>query len=188
MRCYQVTGLAMNASLDSSAITADELVGALDALGVHFLAGGAQTARALALSPAELLLGLARDSDARMRLAVIPLLLCHPEYAEYAPSVAAQLAGDAKLTFQCYYTAAYWLQRKYAKALAKLVGAVQPLLDLFSAALEAHSDETAPDRALALLSRRHQVLSGEPINWRGTYEHAAQCLLKQLTREKLWAT
>ena len=30
------------------------------------------------------------------------------------------------------------------------------------------------------------VLSGEPLNWQGTYEHAAQTLIKQLTWERAW--
>jgi hypothetical protein len=178
----------MNITATTSPITTDELVGALDARGVPFLTGGVQTPHALALAPTELLLGLARDAEARVRLAVIPLLLSHPEYAAGVPLVTAQLTGDAKLTFQFYCAAAYWLQRKYAMRLAQLIGVRQPLPYRLTEQTEMPIPNTDPDRALAVLSQSHQVLSGEPINWRGTYEHAAQCLLKQLTREKSWAT
>jgi hypothetical protein len=164
-----------------SPITSDELVGALDALGVPFLAGGIQTPRALALSNSELLLGLARDPDARVALAVIPLLLIRPECADAIPGVVRQLVGDAKLTFECYCTAARWLQRKYKKQLADLVGELHPLPDWFSTELGLSSDETDARRALETLGNRHQVLSREQLNWHGTYEHAAQSVIKQLT-------
>lgn len=173
--------------MQSAQLLSDELVGALDARGVPFLTGGVQSTRALALSPTELLQGLARDVDARLRLAVIPLLLVHPDYAEGSHAVAAQLEGDDRLTFQCYYTAAHWLQRKYAKSLFSLLGDIPPLPDVFSSALGLTYNELVPDAALDALSRRHQQLSSEPVNWRGTYEHAAQTCLKQLALEKTWA-
>lgn len=176
----------MDTQVDALPITTDELVGALDALGVPFLAGGLRTPRALALSGSELLLGLACDSDARVRLAVIPLLLLHPEYGEAIPGVAEQLEGDAGLTFECYCTAAHWLQRKHAKALKELVGALRPLPDWFSFKLGLASSETEAARALEALGKRHQVLSHERLNWCGTYEHAAQSLIKQLTWERAW--
>ncbi len=176
----------MDIKTEGLPITTDELVGALDALGVPFLAGGIQTPRTFALSRAELLLGLARDPDARVRLAVIPLLLVHPECAEVIPEVAKQLEEEARLTFECYYTAAHWLQRKYEKTLTNLVGELKPLPDWFSAKLGLASGETEAGRALEKLGKRHQALSRERLNWHGTYEHAAESLIKQLTWEKAW--
>ena len=70
--------------------------------------------------------GLARDPDARVALAVIPLLLIHPECAEAILQVAMHLEGDARLTFECYCTAAYWLQRRYNKPLADLLASQSP--------------------------------------------------------------
>lgn len=176
----------MDTQTEGSPITTDELVGALDALGVPFLAGGIQTPRALALSNSELLLGLARDPDARVRLAVIPLLLLRPDFAEVIPGVARKLRGDARLTFWCYCTAAHWLQRKYKEPLTAFVGKLVPLPDWFSAKLGLAYDETEAVRALDALGKRHQVLSHERLNWKGTYEHAAQSLIKQLTWERAW--
>lgn len=176
----------MNVETAASAATTDELVGALDSRGVPFLTGGRETPRALALSDADLLLGLACDSDARVRLAVIPLLLVHPSTSTAARQVAMQLQGDAQLTFQFYYTAAHWLQREHHEALASLLGEVRQLPDLFSSELGLDASATEPQRALDELSKRHQVQSREYLNWRGTYEHAAQCLVKQLSREKAW--
>ena len=169
----------------TSDISTDELVGALDARGVPFLTGGVQTPRALALTPRELLLGLVRDADARVQLAVIPLLLVHPEYAELAPEVAHQLQGPNQLTFQFYYTAAYFLQHKYETGLKQTIGERKRLPDLYSTLLGIR--ETEPEAALTALGKRHQTLSGEPVNWRGTYEHAAVRLLKHSAAEHSWA-
>lgn len=171
--------------ITTSVSSTDELVGALDARGVPFLTGGMQSPRALALTPDELLLGLARDTDARVQLAVIPLLLVHPEYAEVVPAVASQLEGSNQLTFRFYYTAAYFLQRKYWGELSQVIGKHQMLPDLFSFLLAIQ--ETEPDAALVALGKRHQTLSGEPFNWRGTYEHAAKRLLKHLELRQTWA-
>jgi hypothetical protein len=176
----------MDTKIETLPITTDELVGALDALNVPFLAGGIQTPRALALSDSDLLLGLARDPDARVALAVIPLLLVHPECAEAIPGVVNQLEGDARLTFECYCTAAYWLQRQYERPITELVGKLRPLPDWFSAKLGLSSVETDARHALVKLGLRHQALSHERLNWHGTYEHAAQSLIKQLTWERAW--
>lgn len=172
-------------TLDSP-VTTDELVGALDARGVPILTGGLGSPRAMHLSDSDLLLGLARDPDARVRLAVIPLLLLRPECADSILGVANQLEQDARLTFECYCTAAHWLQREYEKPLRDLTGISTPLPDLFSSNLGLESSETNPERALETLAKRHQVLSQERLNWHGTYEHAVQSLIKQLTWQKSW--
>ena len=53
--------------------TADELVSALNALGVRFLAGGEDVESPATLPPARLLAALAQQRDARLRLAIVPL-------------------------------------------------------------------------------------------------------------------
>lgn len=165
--------------------TADELVGALDARGVPFLTGGVQSARALALTPTELLLGLARDQDARVRLAVIPLLLRHPEFAAQAQEAAARLSGDARRTFELFYTAARLLQQKYSAPLDDLLGTQPSLPDLFSGelGLVLSSDVEAARRQLA---ERHAALLGLSANWAGTYEHAAKKFIRFLELRAQW--
>lgn len=39
-----------------------------------------------------------------------------------------------------------------------------------------------PDEDLVLLAERHALLSGRRINWRGTYEHAAERFLTHMER------
>jgi hypothetical protein len=67
-----------------------------------------------------------------------------------------------------------------------LVGELIPLPDRLSVKLGLSHYETIAAHALEELVKRHQVLSRERLNWHGTYEHAAQSLIKQLIRERAW--
>ncbi len=58
-----------------------------------------------------LLKALAQSEEARLRLSLIPLFLEHSEYAAHVQAVARQLDPAARLTLQCYYTAAVWLAK-----------------------------------------------------------------------------
>jgi hypothetical protein len=157
----------------------------LDRLGVPFIRTGAEPASPASLPPASLLAGLAASDEARLRLALIPLLLVHPEFAPYAPETAAQLPPPAHLRFACYYTAAVLLQQLQAERIQHLLGNAAPLPDLFSAELGVPT-AGAPAERLAALAARHATLSGEPINWLGTYQHAAERLLRHGERLRGW--
>lgn len=41
-----------------------------------------------------------------MRLSLVPPFLEHPEYASHVRAVAKKLDSSARLTLQCYYSAA----------------------------------------------------------------------------------
>jgi hypothetical protein len=159
--------------------TTDELVGALDALDVPFLMGGVQNETALTLSPATLFAGLAQAPEARVRSAIIPLLLRHPEFAPVLQLVASTLQGQAQYTLELFYTAAMLLQRKYEARLTRLFGAQPMLPDWFSKELEIDLDEDL-EKVLAGLSARHAELRGLQLDWTVTYEHAAQVWLKHM--------
>jgi hypothetical protein len=156
------------------------LVAALEALGVYFLRGADASAPTKHIAPNRLLAGLAASDEARVRLALIPLLLHRPDFAAYANADAA-LDPEAQVVLMCYYTAALYLQRKYRLRLEKLMGCYDPLPDLFSKALGLRPC-TNPDDGLQALAQRHAILSGKPINWLGTYEHAAQRWLTSMER------
>ena len=128
-------------------------------------------------------MALAQSSEARLRLSLIPLFLKHPEYAVRVRAVAKKLDPAARLTLQCYYSAAVWFQQKYQARLNELIGEKISLPDTFSDELgmDASAD---PDKNLALLAQRHQILSGMHINWLGTYQHAAQVWKKGLEYKK----
>jgi hypothetical protein len=172
-----------NLKVETQSPTPSQLVDALNLLGVSFLRGGSGAATAVA--PGELLAALAASAEARLRLALIPLLLAHPEFAVYVPTVCKQLPTAAAVTLCCYYTAAHWLQRKHHARLLATTGSVQPLPDLFGAELGLVT-YTDPDAALHALAARQQALSERVLNWFGTYEHALQTWLRQLDHDAQW--
>ena len=166
-------------------LTADELVGALDGLGVHFLTGGEVNPRAQSLGQDELLAGLAAQPDARLRLAIIPLLLRRPEFAAAAYEAAERVSGTAQHTLKLYYTAAVLLQQRHRDRLVQLLGPQSSLPDLFGRELGVPRAGDSLER-LQQLGNRHAELTGLRINWIGTYEHAVQRLIKRLELEALW--
>lgn len=160
-------------------ISEDELVGALDALEVPFLIGGVQDQVAQTMSPDELLQGLAHSSDARVRSAIIPLLLRHPEFADSARVAASLLRGQPQYTLQLLYTAAHLLQKRYVERLEGLFGAQRRLPDLFSEALEIELANEVQE-SLVCTGERHAELTGLRMNYAGGYEHAARTWLDYL--------
>lgn len=156
----------------SSSITADQLASALNVLGVRFIMGGQSKDEMLAEQPAHLLAALAQSSEARLRLALIPLFLEHPEFALQAQVAADLLEPAARLTLQCYYTAALCLQQIFSSQ-------SKPLPDLFSGELNLKLGDD-PEENLRALAKRHRELSGAQVNWLGTYRHAAQIWRKSL--------
>lgn len=166
--------------LPSAQITAQ-----LAALTVDFLQVDHELAESTEVDPAALIAALATNGEARLRLALIPLLLRHPEFAAIVSQVAAQLLASAQLVLKCYYTAAQLLQQKYRQRLYALFGDSPTLPDLFTAELRLPGF-TDPDHGLQQLAERHRQLSGRTINWLGTYEHGAQRLLIHCERKALW--
>jgi hypothetical protein len=162
---------------------ADELVGALDGLGLHVLSGGIKPSRVI--SPAELVAGLVMQSDARVRLALIGLLLYRPDFALAVPLATSSLSGHGLLTLKLYYTAAMLLQKKYDAQLSQLVGSREPLPDLFSKEL-AVSATGSFDARLKELGEQHKALVERGVNWVGTYHHGAKRLIKRLQCEVKW--
>ena len=64
-------------------------------------------------STPRLIAELAKSNEARLRLALIPLFLKHPEFAAHVRKTATSLNKTARTTLQCYYSAAVCLQQKY---------------------------------------------------------------------------
>ena len=155
-----------------NASSADELVNALQTLGVNFLMGGRKTEESLSKHPACLITELAQNGEARLRLSLIPLFLEHPEYASRVRSIAKKLDLPARLTLQCYYSAAVWLAKKHKQIST-------PLPEHFSKELYLTAVED-PEENLRALAKRHKELSGSYVDWLATYKHAEQVWLKGL--------
>ena len=152
-------------------ITGTQLTNALRALGINFIMGGQRTNETLHKQPARLIAALAESNESRLRLSLIPLFLEHTEFTLYVRTVAKKLDPTARLTLQCYYTAAVWLGKKYQQH------GSPP--DYFSEELGLHPVDD-PEENLRALAKRHKELSGTWVNWLGTYLHAATVWQKGL--------
>ncbi len=67
------------------------MAGALHNLGVHFVLGG--QGKPTELSPASFILALAQSTEARLRLALIPLFLKRPDFAAYGGGSTSRICG-----------------------------------------------------------------------------------------------
>lgn len=157
------------------------LTAALDKLGVHFIAGQTERQAAANVSPPVLLRSLASSDEARLRLALIPLFLKRPQYADYVTEAMNQLPPPQQQLLRCYYTAARLLQQKYHSQLTFLMEKRPSLPALFDEMLGITAIES-PDARLQQLAKRQAQLSGKPLNWYGTYEHA----YRRLARSAGW--
>ena len=99
-----------------------DLAHALDVLDVPFIVGGSDSTTLQLPQPAALMASLAASDEARLRLALIPLLLRHPEFALHAGAALRQMTPPVQTGFKCYYTAAMLLQQKYRDRLEALFG------------------------------------------------------------------
>lgn len=151
--------------------TGEQLANALRALDVNFIMGGQSNKATLHKQPSRLIAALAKSDESRLRLSLIPLFLEHPEFGKHVPTAAKRLDPLARLTLQCYYTAAIWLAKKHRPQVV--------LPDYFSQELNLQAMES-PDENLRALARRHKALSGTSVNWLGTYLHAVQVWQKGL--------
>jgi len=156
-------------------ITGTQLTNALRALNVNFIMGGQTTSETLHKQPAHLIAALAKSGESRLRLSLIPLFLEHPEFALHIRTAAKKLDPAARLTLQCYYTAAVWLAKKYQQH--------GSLPDYFSEELSLHP-VSDPEENLRALAKRHKELTGTWVNWLGTYLHAAAVWQKGLQHKR----
>ncbi len=169
----------------------EKIVAELELLGLHYLSR--QTAyRAECVRPAEVLLAdVIQQPSARVRLALIALLLAHPELAEAVPAALQRLPPSAQLTLRIFYTAAVWLQRAFAEPLrARLAdprvgGDWRWLPDWFSSELGLPADGT-PQQQLARLGQEQRRRTQAAVNWTGTYDDLARRLLHQWELERRW--
>lgn len=118
-----------------SPVAATDLAHALATLDVPFVAGGQHATAVETPQPAVLMASLAASDEARLRLALIPLLLRRPEFARHAAAALRLMPSAAQTCFKCYYTAAVRLQEKHRRRLETALGRVDLLPDLFSAEL-----------------------------------------------------
>lgn len=164
-------------SLDVATIAAS-----LARLGVPYLQTR-EAAEPLSLSPHSLLAALAQHSDPRVREALIPLFLRHPEYASFVPALVAQLPPEGATVLRHFYTAAVYLQRLWRTTLGIYLGEFPLLPDTFG---QAEFNLPAPDvhfgeAGLRELAKRFEAETG--YDWLSVYESAISLFLAQLRLE-----
>lgn len=171
---------------ETATLTNAELAAELVRLGIAFVESS--NADRLSIPPRRelFLAALASSSEARLRMALIPLLLARPEFVRTIPEVMDTLLKEAQITLMCYYTAAMLLQQKYAEPLADLAINQEAMPHLFSRDLGLPQDGDV-DALLKALGERHAILSYRSINWYGTYEQAIIRFIRRLQMEREWA-
>lgn len=162
----------------------ERIVAELESLGIRYLSRRTFIQATGVRPPDVLLADLVRQPSARVRSAVIAVLLAHPEHAAAVPAALEHLRPTERLTLQLFYTAAVLLQQEHAKRLRAFADGHQ-LPDWFSA--ELGLPQTAPPHErLEALGRQHRQRTQARVNWTGTYESVAQHLLRSWELEARW--
>jgi hypothetical protein len=164
----------------------EKLVAELDLLGIRYLSRQSPYQARKTRRPEVLLADLIRQPSARVRAAIIAVLLAHPGYVQAVPQALERLRPSEQLALRLFYTAAVLLQQEYADQLRPFVAARwQRLPDLFSAEFGLPA-EGPPRERLALLGFVHRQRTGATVNWAGTYENTARHLLRRWELEQRW--
>ena len=165
----------------------ERLVAELGLLGIRYLSRQSPYQANQVRPPKVLLADLVRQPSARVRAAVIAVLLSHPEYAEAVPAALKRLRPPERLTLQSFYVAAMLLQQEHAHRLQPFLATRwQWLPDMFSAELGLPTQGTPRER-LILLGYTHRQRTKATVNWVGTYEQVARRLIHYWERETQWS-
>ena len=163
----------------------DAVVAQLARLSVGYLSRQSVSEPKQIQSPDVLIANLIRQPTSRVRVAVISLFLAHPEYSEYIPAAIKLLSKKNAQVLKIFYTAAFILQKQYAKALMPFLGVKwKRLPDLFSK--ELGLAVVSQKEQLKKLAQAHAELTKTELNWMGTYDNAARHLLRRWEMEKEW--
>ena len=168
-------------------VTSDDaaLVQQLARLGVRHLRVYRSAGEAAPIDPAALIGALASHVEPRFREALIPLFICHPEFAVYVQKIVASLEPQAALTLRHMYTAAVYLQRFWLTALRLYLGDFLLLPDYFGDSWFHLPDASvafgeAGLRALARLFESEGSAYYTGTDWLSAYQATMALLLAQL--------
>lgn len=129
------------------------------------------------------LAALAQHTAPRVREALIPLFLRHPEYAQYVPEIVSRLPVPAATTLMHMYTASVYLQRLWRGKLGIYLGEFPILPDYYG---QSQWNLPAPDvhcgeAGLRALATHFKGETG--YNWLSLYESAVNLLFNILQLE-----
>lgn len=163
----------------------DLLISELDRLGLHYLVGESVVTNTEPLKPESLLAGLSAHPDARVRHALIALLLFKPVFSDFALKATGLLTGKEKTRFMFYYTAGMLLQQIYISSLKHFVSDWKSIPDLFSSELGLPGSGT-PSWRMQKLSELQNKKSRLSVDWPGTYNNIAERLIARCEKEHMW--
>ena len=162
----------------------ETLVALLRERGVGYLAPSDAAATEQIDSDEALLLALLRQPDARLRLALIPLLLRQPGLAAQVATLADQLDLETALDLQTLYMAAVYLQRLWKTRLGFYLD-VSLLPDLFSQQMGLPpADERFGKNGLHDLAERWRARSPYPFNRLASLNNVMDLFFEQLKIEQ----
>ncbi|MFQ5616866.1 MAG: hypothetical protein ACE5GO_10475 [Anaerolineales bacterium] len=154
----------------------ETLVAALREWGIRYLAPTNAKPGPTPIPPAELIARLADHPHPRLRLALIPLFIRHPNLAESLPSQT--LTPAARETLHKLYMAAVCLQRMWHIRLSFYLENQTPLPNLFSEQLGLPR-VTAENSKICL----HMLAGRETFNQFSAYEGVMDLFFEQLKLE-----
>jgi hypothetical protein len=163
----------------------DALVAQLWEQGVRYLAPSQVDLPASSrVSSNELILRLSSHPDARLRLALVALLILRPSWGSYVHSEMHDLAEPLRTELQALYTAAVYLQRLWHTRLRIYLGKFDVLPDLYSSQLGLPAAEERHGKAgLHALSAWQARRSPYLFNWLSSYNKVMNLLFGQLKME-----
>jgi hypothetical protein len=163
----------------------DALVAQLREQGIRYLAPSQPDfSEPPRVSPNELIMRLVTHPDARLRLALIALLLLHPEWGPYVHSQIRELAEPTRTDLQALYTAAVYLQCLWHTRLRIYLGRFEVLPDLYSSQLGLPAAEERHGKTgLHALSAWQTHRSPYPFDWLASYNKLINLLFDQLKME-----
>ena len=162
----------------------DILIDQLAANGVNHLRAVTATQAAEYLTPVELIQMIAQNAEPRIRQALIPLFLRHPDYADYVFDAISALDSSSAQVLRHMYTAAAYLQRLWRGTLGIYLGKFDTLPDLFGQTDFGlpGPEEDFGERGLRTLANLLSDQTGD--NWLSAYEGTMALFLKQLIIER----
>jgi hypothetical protein len=176
---------------DAEAETRDDLVDRLHAAGIRYLGGGHASLPAQpvpAASVETLIAGLARSGDARLRTALVALLLRNPHQAPAALRLAQTLDDPQTARYiRVSVLAAAALQHTWAFSLDLYLPGWRPI-DAAATALSLGVPQPDEDYGRATLIALDRLLAGAdpvPPDYRGAWEDVGRHVMDDLREESV---
>jgi hypothetical protein len=162
----------------------EALVEQLRKHGITFLASDEGTGETTDLPMDDLITSLVVSEDPRLRLALIPFFVLHPETAKDVTALVERLPERAALDLQTFYTAAVYLQRLWWTRLHFYRKELHALPDLYSQVLGLPPVEERYGKVgLYALADWHTRRSEYPFNRLASYQRVMDLLFEQLKLE-----